>query len=568
MNDFTPAPVFQRLSSIKLISSALLFFLTFAPLLGQEDVVIKKINFHGNKSIPGWMLKSKMTLKSKSGNRNNIYSEVLLRKDFERLRAFYITEGFLAAKVDTFEIQSKANGNRITLNIHLSEGDSVVVANLRYAARDSLTNAVIARTKPNFLLKTGRRYRDLALLADRETLFHAFANAGFPYVKITPRPELDAQNFKLNLAVEIDPGPHCAFDSVEVIGNQRVSDHLIQKQLAFKSGKSFSQKKINTSQANLYALGLFEFVTIHPLLENPPDSTLPVRIEVKEAPDFVSKQGIGWGAEDKFRVSVDAKMRWLGGGRLLNIVAKRSGLEPISLEAGLTQPSFLEDKTILNVTPFYKTQKNAAFEARRLGGTVSAQRKVAAFTTGFVNYLFEEVESRGDASAADSLEKFYNKSAVSAGFWRDTSAPLFSPTRGSYEAVTLTFSGLGLNSVKFARAVAEWRFFHKLHRSGLTAAIKVKAGYLKTFDDTEVLPREERFYVGGSNSVRGWSLFDLGPREAIFDTAGVSSLRPAGGKILSENSLELRFPIFGYFSGVAFFDFGNVWESKLSKLRY
>ena len=72
------------------------------------------------------------------------------------------------------------------------------------------------------------------------------------------------------------------------------------------------------------------------------------------------------------------------------------------------------------------------------------------------------------------------------------------------------------------------------------------------------------FYSGGSNSVRGWMRQELGPT----DEQGI----PTGGSTLFEGSVEWRQRFIGSFGGVAFLDFGNVWQEeyafKPSEIRY
>jgi outer membrane protein insertion porin family len=92
----------------------------------------------------------------------------------------------------------------------------------------------------------------------------------------------------------------------------------------------------------------------------------------------------------------------------------------------------------------------------------------------------------------------------------------------------------------------------------------VKIGGIVPIRNNQFIPVEERFYAGGSYSVRGWARQRLGP----IDPFG----NPVGGQSLFEFSTEFRYPIYDLIRGVAFMDCGNVWlESytwKLNKLRY
>ena len=95
-------------------------------------------------------------------------------------------------------------------------------------------------------------------------------------------------------------------------------------------------------------------------------------------------------------------------------------------------------------------------------------------------------------------------------------------------------------------------------------AYRLKLGSLEVLDDPfNIAPLEERFYSGGSSSVRGWQRSELGPH--LGET-------PIGGQSLLEGSVEARFKVFPSASssliralGAALFlDFGNVWPTALT----
>jgi outer membrane protein insertion porin family len=124
-----------------------------------------------------------------------------------------------------------------------------------------------------------------------------------------------------------------------------------------------------------------------------------------------------------------------------------------------------------------------------------------------------------------------------------------------FSAFTYTFSGLGFQSEYFfSKMIFEWRRYQRIIE-GFVFAYKVKLGTMKSWKDDAVTPIEERFYSGGSMSVRGWARSELGPKN--------SEGNPIGGNSLVEGSLELRFPLWKWLSGVAFIDLGNVWEQPL-----
>ena len=83
-------------------------------------------------------------------------------------------------------------------------------------------------------------------------------------------------------------------------------------------------------------------------------------------------------------------------------------------------------------------------------------------------------------------------------------------------------------------------------------ALKLRLGSLEPFagDAERDVPVYERFFSGGSTTVRGFDYQELGPQDEDGD--------PAGGFSLLEASAELRFPIWRALGGVAFVDAGQV----------
>lgn len=557
------------------IVSTFLFtgFATVLSAFAQEELITKQINFVGNKTFGQEVLMSQMTLRAKSffrslqfwnsDNRPFAYSENILNRDLNRIVAFYNTEGFLKTKVDTFLVELDEGTQTAKISIHLTEGDSVTIRKLdiELNARDDFDRErcgkILQALKSRLQLKEGYRYRDAALQSDRDLVYRDIANAGYPYITIRPNPNLSQDKTTLDLTLVVDPGPHCVFGEIEVTGNERVPASDVIKQLAFRKGEVFNQDAVQKSQAQIYQLGIFQFVTIQLLFGDGTSQQLPIRVKLREAPPTTTKFGFGYGREDRIRVSADSQILGLGGARRLNIQAKRSARELVNVNFTLTQPAFPDRLSVLSISPFYRHQKETAFEVKRFGANLAVQRKMGTYTNGFISYTLEnsEEENQSDPALAGSN----NKSAVSFGMIRNSSAPLFSPTHGTVRSATVTFSGLGFNSVQFVRLIGEHIKYWPL-ANRVVLAQKLKIGWMEAIGDDTIIPKEERFYAGGSNSVRGWQRQLLGPFGA--------DNKPAGGNVLLDASVELRYPIWGLLSGVTFLDFGNVWINEISGVSY
>lgn len=83
----------------------------------------------------------------------------------------------------------------------------------------------------------------------------------------------------------------------------------------------------------------------------------------------------------------------------------------------------------------------------------------------------------------------------------------------------------------------------------------------------EEVPYMEQFYIGGSNSLRGFAVRTVGPGSYRPYVDNLLTYFDQTGTFKFETNWEYRFPILGYFKGAVFVDAGNVWLLKDDILR-
>ncbi len=97
--------------------------------------------------------------------------------------------------------------------------------------------------------------------------------------------------------------------------------------------------------------------------------------------------------------------------------------------------------------------------------------------------------------------------------------------------------------------VKHWQL-HKEHILAYRAFI----GYAIPYGNSESVPFISSYFAGGSNDIRGWRAYSLGP-----GTSGSpNEFNEANFKLTT--NIEYRFPIAGYFKGALFTDAGNIWN--------
>ncbi|WP_294634001.1 BamA/TamA family outer membrane protein [uncultured Bacteroides sp.] len=89
-------------------------------------------------------------------------------------------------------------------------------------------------------------------------------------------------------------------------------------------------------------------------------------------------------------------------------------------------------------------------------------------------------------------------------------------------------------------------------------AFHVGGGIAIPYGNARVIPFEKRYFSGGANSVRGWSVRSLGPGSF----AGDNNFLNQSGDIKLDASIEYRTRLFWKFRGAVFVDAGNIWTLR------
>lgn len=92
-------------------------------------------------------------------------------------------------------------------------------------------------------------------------------------------------------------------------------------------------------------------------------------------------------------------------------------------------------------------------------------------------------------------------------------------------------------------------------------ALHSRLGIAWPYGNSHELPFEKRYFSGGANSVRGWSVRSLGPGRFKGNNGAIDFINQTGDIRLDLNA-ELRAPMFWKFSGAFFVDAGNIWTLR------
>jgi len=556
-----------------------LLFISNVPLIGQQ-VQIETIEFKGNKYIPDGKLREAIISQTTPWydfflfwQEPELFKKKVFLEDLLRIEQLYRNEGYLDAIVKDYNLTYNQKDDEVDIVIFIEEGEPTIIRQVEFSFENESGLPFDSTSLINMVtLKGGKRYRMEDLRSDYDRITETFSNNGYPYIKARVKPNIDHKNKVVTLDWQIEAGKYCEFGEIEIKGNPSVDDEVIRRGMDFKQGETFSQSKLEKAQSRIYHLELFKYVSLQALNIQDRPTKIPILLEVKERESKSLEFGVGYGSEEAFRIKANWTHRnFLGGARILRARIKHATrILPLNVELELSQPFFFDDQNDLIFKPYFTWQDEKSYEAQRLGVEITFNRQLDSGTNVFISQRFSRdtvrVKNPSDTQETSTL---YTKSILSAGLKRNTTDQLFTPTRGSIASIIVEEAGLLLHSLfSYYKMVAEYRIYQTVSPDWVLAA-RARAGIMNVLPGSETTPIEERYFSGGSYSVRGWERQELGPQRINPDTG---ERTPDGGNSLFEGSVELRYPIYKNLNGAVFIDFGNVWKAwngfDLISLRY
>ena len=560
---------------LRLFQFGFIFFLIYCfhdlPVSAQENYEIRKITFHGNQTLKEDFLLDGMAVREVSffeeifsKKEPSLFSRDLIDLDMDRLVRIYQREGFLNVKATLRPLDVNDKKKTVKLDIDVEEGDPVIVDSISVKLNEQTTrinlDSLIRKVSRKLELPKGGRFRDESLGNDVQLIEDAFRNLGYAYVSIKYDLDLDPNKLRTGINYTASPGPICDVGKTTISGNKHISESYIRKQMEYSEGELYNKSLLAETRQNLYQSQLFSVVSVSPQKDvKTKKNPIPVNLYVEEAPRVSTRFGVGYGTEDKFRTFLEQNyLGFLGTPSRLNLYLKHSALEPYYGSVKWIFPQFPVTKSTLAFNPFVSRNSEPGYETRTYGLNIPLTYRFNDWLNSSVTYYLEDVKQQveeGDEDFEDREEEDfpYYKSGMLFSTVLDNSTPKFSPTKGINIALGLKINGHIFGSdFNYTRLWGDFRTYHKL--GGLVLAFRTMAGGISSADDDGFIPVEDRFYAGGSNSVRGWDRSELGPKR--------ESGTPLGGKSILEGNFEVRYPLFWKLNGVVFMDTGNVWTGS------
>lgn len=566
-----------------------LFLLISAAAAGcheDGDVQISGFHLEGVKSIDEGRLRGVLATSASSKlpwGQKRYFDRGRFDADLKRIAAFYADRGFPDARVVSFDTKFNDDRTKVSLTLVIEEGEPIVVEAFKFAGFDVLPAGHFGSLEGRLSQKAGQP-RDMELLTlSRSIALDEIRDHGYPHatVRIAESPGTGPRDRIITVTAE--PGMAARYGPIDVVitpvdpaDAPSVSDSVILDQLTFKPGDLYRLGRVQESTRRLYGLEMFQFVAIEEVNPDPASDTVRMRVTVTEGRHQRVRGTVGYGSEEHARVTANYRhVNFLGGARTAGVEGKWSSLDR-GAAVTFGEPN-LFNKVALNVRaenwffdqPLYEleTKGGRATLTRRFGqsGALSQDRSVTTVSAGYL-YEYEDYvvfpEALGDLTFRDTLITLGLDprtgraqgwlGAVIADFNRNTTENLLDARRGHVIAAHVEKAGVG-GDYSYLETIAEGRHYWNLNDKAVIAS-RLRIGALAGTDNPDIdIPFFKRYFLGGSQSLRGWGRLEVAPLEDGLPIGGFSSL---------EAMVEVRLPVTTNIGGVLFADGGNVWPGK------
>lgn len=394
-------------------------------------------------------------------------------------------------------------------------------------------------------------------------LRNAIEEDGYPLAVVdAPVAVQDSQSHTLDVSITVHAGPQAKLGEIRLSGLGRVHEDFVRKRLLVHTGERYSPSRIEKARMDLLALGVFSGISVRIEDHLDEQGRIPVVFDMQER----ARHGVGVGGAYSTDLGGSAKLTWsqrnlLGNAEQLNLSAAVTGLGGTASEglgynltAQLVKPDFgRRDQSIaFNVGAI--DQKLEAYDQNALSTGVSLSRKISdLWSAGFgVSGERERILQEGVARDYTLLGLPLSGQFNSTGM----SNPLDDALHGVRATLTVTpTESFGPDNETFIILQGNVSTYFDLASLGWTQAgrsvIALRALAGSAYGASMFsLPPDQRFYGGGSTTVRGYRFQSLGPQ--------FPDQKPIGGTSIDAGTIEFRQRLMKDYGVAVFVDAGQV----------
>lgn len=501
---------------------------------------ISDITFKGNEKFSGRQLRGEILSREHAWWRFmtqfDVFDEDRIQYDGQMLRQFYLRNGYVDFELKDIIGTFSKDREYYSVEFVIDEGLRYKIG--KVTIDNPFTDVPDKDLYDVVTFKIGEIYNIDEIESTVSALRGAVADHGYAFINVEPVPTKNDKDHTIDIKFQIQKTNRIYINSINILGNVRTFDSVIEHSLPMRAGDPFSLQTIEQGRQNLMHTRFFKDVQIVPT-RIADANMMNLDVKVEEQPTGELSGGLGWSNINGFMVDAGiTENNFMGRGQIVQLRGSIAQYQKQALFS-FTEP-YLFGRALSGGFDVSYTSYNY----KHLGGFGYDRDSISV--SGRMGWKLTDHWSQSVRLTA----AFDDNYDLQVGGWRSARLYTAGTSLRYYNLVTDfqqnthtgVVSNLGIAYTGFGGTEQYMRYSADIigmvnfldNRWQLRSSLDF--GYLQPIGD-DYISRVYRYFLGGE-SLRG------------FDIAGVGSRNWAnlnyslGGLWKLNGSTQLNFPIF------------------------
>ncbi len=547
--------------------------LAYAVVEGDR-VLIRKIRFEGNAHVLESELKRELQTKTAWWIfRTGAFDADTVEGDVARVQNYYRDQGFLDAKA-SFRKELGPDGEGLTVVFVVEEGVAYTIEDIQFRGQAQLSAEELGGLIRS---RAGETVKRPQVEADARAIHERYGSLGYLDARVRPVRVFAETPGRVRITFEIEEGGQFRVARVVVRGNARTKDKVVRRALnLYPPDDLFNLTEAKEAERRLVESRIFDTARVIPVGDQPGvrDAVIDVT-ESEKAGDFLFGAGVtsnsglvgsvvldlqNFDLRDRPRSWAEFfKLRsFFGGGQRLRIELQ-PGSDVNRFRIDFTEP-YLFDRPLRFDTSLYLFERGRdGYHEGRIGQTTSLGKR---FERGPLQGWSGEIALRSEMVDIDDVDLFASNeiredkgsnliSGTRVSLVRDRTDNRLVPTKGDRFRVGYEYVGLLGGDHNFGKVTTGYNWYTTVRTDRLDRkyVLQLRGEGGAIVGDAPVF---ERFYAGGTGSIRGFAFRGVGEHDGLDDNN-------IGGDYLLLLGAEYSYPLYGEnLRGHVFLDTGTA----------
>ncbi|EAI3371485.1 outer membrane protein assembly factor BamA [Campylobacter coli] len=531
-----------------------------------ENIVINNVNLSGAKEFsysdiePSIVNKEKEFMGWMWGRNDGKLKIFELSNDSARISDEYMKKGYLDVQVSSPYLKTYTDTYQANLIYFIKEGkpykiESISIENPLFSEEENIQNVKNLRSTQGKLINIEDIRKDV------KTIETQSADLGYAFAEVYPDIQKNDQTQEASVVFKVIPHDKVYIRNVIISGNSRTVDRVVRRELYITEGNLYNRTDLSESTNALRRTSYFDDVEIKE--EKVDDTHIDLIVNVKEASTGAISGGIGYGSSDGLLLNASLSDTNIFGSGIKSSVSVDKSDDTLSGRISLINPRILDSQYSLGGTLYSNDYEWDNYSEKNYGFDITLGRQFARYYNVSLTYNLEQSDiyhlSPTLLRTGYELGKTI-KSSITPAITFNNTDDYYLPRKGIIASTSLEYAGLG-GDQEFLSSSSKFNFYQGLQDYiGYDLIYRYKASFYKVWDEG-YLPINQRIYLGGIRSLRGFESRTVSPKNEWGDEVG--------GTIAFANSVELSFPLIDRIKlrGSVFFDYGMIGNKNLDEIQ-